>query len=288
MSKRKFHILLTPAFIVSLGILVTNDFFLKTYFPGLITGKLSDFAGLFIFPAFLTAFFPKKSLLIYISTGIAFIIWKSQFSQRMIDFINSFGMIRVGRVVDFGDLVALLILPVSYKCFSLNNNRTSLTSSVLRNAGMFGTLLFSVFAFSATTLESDRTVALKKEEVLLKLSPVQIEDALRQNPRISYVRIKRQSDVFPANEYPDVTRYPNVYYGDFILNEKHCDSRPEFGFTLEEKSGATTLTGGFVHFSCGKESMLPDVNTALKDYEKQFSDVFADVAIKPLSILGSK
>ena len=40
--------------LVAVAVLVSNDHVLKQHFPGLITGKLSDFAGLFFFPLFLT------------------------------------------------------------------------------------------------------------------------------------------------------------------------------------------------------------------------------------------
>lgn len=36
------------------AVLVVNDHVLKQCFPGFVTGKLSDFAGLFFFPLFLT------------------------------------------------------------------------------------------------------------------------------------------------------------------------------------------------------------------------------------------
>lgn len=50
-------------FLVSVLILVINDGFLKSNYPGFITGKLSDFAGLFFAPILLLSileFFEKK------------------------------------------------------------------------------------------------------------------------------------------------------------------------------------------------------------------------------------
>ena len=41
-----------PLFLVGLGILLLNDFYLKYAFSNAFTGKLSDVAGLFIFPFF--------------------------------------------------------------------------------------------------------------------------------------------------------------------------------------------------------------------------------------------
>jgi hypothetical protein len=42
--------LLHPATLVALGLLVLNDHVLKAAFPGVVTGKLSDLAGLAFFP----------------------------------------------------------------------------------------------------------------------------------------------------------------------------------------------------------------------------------------------
>lgn len=39
--------------LAAIAVLVVNDHILKQRFPGLVTGKLSDFAGLFFFPLFL-------------------------------------------------------------------------------------------------------------------------------------------------------------------------------------------------------------------------------------------
>lgn len=47
--------LLHPGALVSIVLLVANDHWFKAAAPGLITGKLSDFAGLAFFPLFLHA-----------------------------------------------------------------------------------------------------------------------------------------------------------------------------------------------------------------------------------------
>lgn len=47
--------LLHPAVLASVGVLVVNDHWAKAHHPGLVTGKLSDFAGLVFFPLLLQA-----------------------------------------------------------------------------------------------------------------------------------------------------------------------------------------------------------------------------------------
>lgn len=44
-----------PAALAALGLLIVNDHLLKQVAPGFVTGKLSDFAGLIVFPLFLMA-----------------------------------------------------------------------------------------------------------------------------------------------------------------------------------------------------------------------------------------
>src|SRR6185436_11303383 len=47
--------LLSPLALLSLGVLVINDHALKGAFPGFVTGKLSDAAGMLLFPLLLHA-----------------------------------------------------------------------------------------------------------------------------------------------------------------------------------------------------------------------------------------
>jgi len=111
MKKREFTSL---GFISGLVILLINDFFLKHYFGNWFTGKLSDFAGLFIFPMFWSILFPRFKNIIYFATLVLFIYWKSEFSQLLIDFFKYHSYFKIDRVVDVTDLLALSILPISY------------------------------------------------------------------------------------------------------------------------------------------------------------------------------
>jgi hypothetical protein len=78
----------SPFFIVSVSILILNDWILKPGFHNDLTGKLSDFAGLFAFPFFLSALIPSQVKRIHILTGILFVFWKSEWSQPFIELIN--------------------------------------------------------------------------------------------------------------------------------------------------------------------------------------------------------
>jgi len=112
--RKHTEILQSPLFVFALSALLLNDIYLKQNFPGFVTGKLSDFCGLFIFPAFFSVFFPKAKRVIYLFTAVLFIIWKSPYSDGFIDLWNAAFTWELTRVIDYTDLFALMILPFSY------------------------------------------------------------------------------------------------------------------------------------------------------------------------------
>src|SRR5690242_9724683 len=108
--------LANPVFIIAVLLLVVNDWYLKTAYGNALTGKLSDFAGLFALPFFLSALSPSKAKWWYSLTLVLFVVWKSELVQPVINALNHIG-IRVNRTVDYSDFIALLILPLSYYAF---------------------------------------------------------------------------------------------------------------------------------------------------------------------------
>ncbi|WP_299556132.1 hypothetical protein [Seonamhaeicola sp.] len=113
MKSRKYF-LLNYVFVFGVILLFLNDHFLKYQFSNWFTGKLSDFIGLLIFPCFLSFIFPNRIKLNVVFTGLFFVFWKSSYSQGLIEFYNSIALIKITRVVDYSDLIALLVLPLSY------------------------------------------------------------------------------------------------------------------------------------------------------------------------------
>ena len=148
----RFSILLSPGFVGGLGLLFLNDFFLKPTFHNWLTGKLSDFVGLFIFPLFFVALRPRLKLPVYLGTAVLFLLWKSPFAGPWIDLWNEYIGFTVGRVEDQTDLIALLALPVSYFYEShIPKVRISRSAACL-------ICLLSAFAFTATSIgESEQT-----------------------------------------------------------------------------------------------------------------------------------
>ncbi|NRS90405.1 hypothetical protein HNQ02_003349 [Flavobacterium sp. 7E] len=163
-------------FIISIILLIINDIFLKSYYSNFFTGKLSDVAGLFAFPYFLSLLFPEKVKLNYFGTAILFILWKSEIIQPILVFFQSIG-IGLNRTIDYSDLVTLLILPISYLYWNSNLN------DYLASKINFKPIILSVcsFAFIATSLpKAHREIKLKSNlEITLKAEKQEVINKLK-------------------------------------------------------------------------------------------------------------
>ena len=109
-SNRRTDILHSPLFLVSLGILLLNDWFLKYYFHNWLTGKLSDIAGLAVVFLLAYSFFPKQAKTILVIVTVSFIFWKSPASQDFIELWNQLVPMTISRTIDYTDLLVLPIL----------------------------------------------------------------------------------------------------------------------------------------------------------------------------------
>ena len=99
-------------FLVALGVLLLNDGWLKGAYPGIVTGKLSDFAGIALVALPLLAAFPSHARTVYLALGAAFLWWKSPLSNGFIAIANELLPWGSARVVDYSDLIALSMLPL--------------------------------------------------------------------------------------------------------------------------------------------------------------------------------
>lgn len=142
-TERFGTVLSSPLFILAIALLLLNDHYLKSAYPGLLSGKLSDIAGLFAFPLFVASFFPRHKLGIYIFTGVAFIIWKLPAADTAIAAANSLLPFSIGRTIDYTDYWALLVLPLSYFYIP---RRIIWENKVIR----IGTTVLACYAFCAT------------------------------------------------------------------------------------------------------------------------------------------
>jgi len=147
---------LNYAFFIGLILLILNDHFFKAEFGNMLTGKLSDFAGLFIFPMFLKYLFSVSTRKSIMMTVVFFIFWKSPFSQYFIDAFNSFGLFRLARVVDYTDFIAFLILPLTmYVLDNIEKFEIKFKDETIRKIATNSLLLVSMIVFTATSKDDD-------------------------------------------------------------------------------------------------------------------------------------
>jgi len=145
------ELLTSPGFLVSLFVLLLNDLVLKPNFDNWLVGKLSDFAGLFVFALFWTALFPRFQKLVFVFSGIGFIYWETSWSQPLIDAWNGLSVFSISRTVDYTDLTALLIL---FPAYLYAGRARQLTANALVRLAV---VCLALFAFVATSELSTST-----------------------------------------------------------------------------------------------------------------------------------
>src|ERR1051326_3847420 len=114
MKKNKLNLLLHPFFIVSIILLLLNDISWKHEYHNWLTGKLSDFTGMFALPIFFYAVFSNNKKFIFICSGLFFICWKTELSEPILITVNYFLPVSISRVIDYSDLSALAMLLPAY------------------------------------------------------------------------------------------------------------------------------------------------------------------------------
>lgn len=130
MNVRSLDLLLRPASVLSIALLALNDHVLKTHTPGFITGKLSDFAGLYFFPFFVFALAALVRPATGTRRGLAFACWATALffvainvSQAASDgyeqLVASIWQLlqaprRIHHVADVEDLIALPMVVLAY------------------------------------------------------------------------------------------------------------------------------------------------------------------------------
>ncbi len=149
-SNRNPSFIVNPFFGIGIVILLVNDHLLKWQFGNWLTGKLSDFAGVFILPLFVAFLFPKLKSKASLISGLFFVCWKLPISQPLIELYNQIAPIPLTRVVDPSDFLALLILPFSQRLL-LQLDHQKVNHSLAIKLGSQLVLLCTCFAFMATS-----------------------------------------------------------------------------------------------------------------------------------------
>jgi hypothetical protein len=236
---RNLKILTSIWFLLGLTILLLNDFVLKGLYGNWLTGKLSDFAGLFIFPLFWTTLLPRHKNKIFWLTGLLFIFWKSSLSQILIDTWNDIRILNLQRTVDFSDLIALTILPIAY---TLEKNKDNLR---LLKLSPSIPIAISVFAFMATSeggpqpkvyyfqyyqiQETQQTIIKRLEDAgqekcldsdNKKLSPFKFCRLFIKNDTVKFIDI----DVYETKSGQTAIQLNSIKYDEDIFNQKNGDN----------------------------------------------------------------
>jgi hypothetical protein len=113
MRSDRLESLASPAFIAALALLVANDFALKPLFHNALTGKLSDFAGLFALGLFVATLWPRHAPLLGAAIAAAFTFWKTSYAEPLIESLNVVSPFAFGRTVDLTDLMAIPMIPLA-------------------------------------------------------------------------------------------------------------------------------------------------------------------------------
>jgi hypothetical protein len=124
---------------------------LKQAMPGLVTGKLSDFAGITLVSLLLLAMAPSRPLLVCAAVAAGFAFWKGPYSQTLIDTANHYLPYAIGRVIDYSDLLALLVMPFSV-AVTRRAGHYALGSRPVRNWLVPVAALLTIFGVSATSM----------------------------------------------------------------------------------------------------------------------------------------
>jgi hypothetical protein len=113
-----------PIPIAAVLLMITNDHWLKAQFPGFLTGKISDFCGVFFLPLFLGALFTlffrkdfgaKLLLLFIVATDLIFmgVKFSPAVQFEYLKFQSAIGLPAIV-TLDLTDLWALLMNPVTW------------------------------------------------------------------------------------------------------------------------------------------------------------------------------
>lgn len=147
-----------PATIVSIALLLINDHVLKILAPSFLTGKLSDFAGLFFFPFLLAMLLSAFRLSTCRAGGIAFAstaIWFTLVKTSTLGITLTQELFRpllgyvLSIVLDPTDLIALIVLIPAWRLWNCTNETSHLEHRDARSWLLLGLASLAVIATSS-------------------------------------------------------------------------------------------------------------------------------------------
>lgn len=227
-----------PIFIVCLITLLLNDFYLKQTFSNALTGKISDFVGLIVFPIFIAYIFPNTKKWISIATGILFIIWKTPLVTPIIEALNQILPLKIQRIIDYSDYWALLALPIAHKIIN-QEIKLDFNSSKSLKFGKIGIASVSFFAICATSVPPPveipkGTIYIGKEYTIKKSKTETIEMVKSLGYNVDFHENLEDSETIKKYRSRNIPYYQTdniVIYDD---NSKPIDTILNVKYTLYE------------------------------------------------------
>ncbi|MDX2361144.1 MAG: hypothetical protein QNK23_10075 [Crocinitomicaceae bacterium] len=266
MKQGHSHSLVSIELFAALAILVVNDWFLKSLWPGMITGKLSDFVGLFAFALFWLALFPKKKhVVVWIIAGL-FVVWKSSLSQGFIEGWNGIAPFKIGRVIDYWDLTALIVIPLSLKV----TPRPIIVSRIAH----WSVFCIAAFAFGATSYERNYDYTqtydfdFGKDELIQRLNELTYEDTLAAPSYLPISRYIENENYAQENQEGDSTYYYITGYD--IWQDTVFFENGDIDFIYENKiplrDTVYVSRQGVLYLSVFVYDYMPESNTSYCHY----------------------
>lgn len=248
-------------FLLSVLLLLVNDFYLKDSFHNEITGKLSDISGLFAFPYFISLFFPKNIKRNYFIVAFLFILWKSEYIEPVLIWFQSIGF-GLNRTVDYTDLYALFILPISYFYWY------SKSKIIIQTPNVFKPIVICIcsFAFIATSLPKEYVNVNIKSNLEIKLEANSIQDLVKE---------------MNLEVIDSVNFYATSYISDKNTEIKFrikVTEINEFIYSIKLDTIVEYETEGRLFFGIDEDDKENMKKLKLKDYEK----IFLESKILPL------
>jgi hypothetical protein len=210
LSGLRTELLLNYIFMLALVLLIVNDHFWKANYANVLTGKLSDFAGLILLPLCLAYLFPRLRERAVLWSALFFLFWKTPLASPFIEWYNLIAPIPISRVVDYTDYIAFAILPLPWWMIRQPELFKPLALPLRASPWSWGLLLVTSVSFVATSPPYWLHLSAEAPgNVRFYESPYKVE----KSPTEILARLTEEGIVFEQYERQDST---GIYYYRYL------------------------------------------------------------------------
>ncbi|MBX9348383.1 hypothetical protein [Chromobacterium piscinae] len=178
MRSRLYAVIASWPFLISLLLLLANDWWLKETHPGWLSGKLSDFAGLMLIGLLLQALWPRRFPASAAGLALAWLWWKSPLSTPAIQSFNTALPFAISRTVDYGDLIALWVLPLCRLAWLRHERMAAMPTSARRWLAP-PLALAAVLACAASAIPYSQEYGVRARVAAARLDRAKVIEALK-------------------------------------------------------------------------------------------------------------